>query len=505
VPPAKERTVYVPYEDLSNALGEQGQGIFLPYAEFLEMWNQINLQRKEEKEKPPADAVLATAEYKGRVEGDVAVTQAVLKVESFKEQGFAVLPLAPAGLAISAAETGDVVLRLGEKGHEAILPKKGPAELKLTLMSKLTRNAGRTSLALTLPRAPVTRFALTVPETGWTFDVAPGGAFTTQPAADGASTLLEFFNGGEAETVTVSWQRQSGGPVLTPLLFAETTEVVRVSPGAVQTSLTLDWRILRAGVDKFVFMVPEPHQILSVSGENLREWTPGELKEGAREVTVLLHAPARESARLVVELEAPLEELPKEVSAPMVTLPGVVRQRGTVTVTAGPELEVTLRNPTGLSRQEAAVVEKDAAPALGNFRFLQTPWSLTLAAKRAEPVVDVSGAVRVNIEPDAATFAARLDMEVKRAGIFDLRVQVPAGWKDVDATGDAVESARGGEQRCPPMRCIRIQGPTAGVDCGAGSGRCGAGGYGCRSSGDAGTAGKAGGKSFDPGDVSSRR
>ena len=55
-PPGKERTIYVPYEDLSAALGDKGQGIFLPYAEFLEMWNQLNLQKKVEKEKPPADA-----------------------------------------------------------------------------------------------------------------------------------------------------------------------------------------------------------------------------------------------------------------------------------------------------------------------------------------------------------------------------------------------------------------------------------------------------------------
>lgn len=440
-PPVKERTIYVPYEDLSAALGDKSQGVFLPYAEFLEMWNQLNLQRKQETEKPPADAVLATAEYKGTVQGDVVTTQAVLKVESFKEKGFAVLPLAPAGLAISAADTGDVVLRLGEKGHEAILAKKGPAELKLTLMSKLTRNAGRTSLSLALPRAPVTRFALTVPETGWTFEVAPGGAFTAQPAADGNSTLLEFFNGGEAGTVTVSWQKQGGGPALTPLLFTETTQSVKVSPGAVQTSLTLDWRILRAGVDKFSFTVPQPHQVLSVSGENLREWTPGEVKDGAQEVTVLLHAPARAAAKFTVELEAPLNELPAEVMAPQVTLGGVIRQRGTVTVHAAPELDVTLADPTGLSRQEVVTV-KDAAPPLGNFRFLQTPWSLKLSAKRAEPVVEAAGAVRVNIEPDTTTFTTRLDVDVKRAGIFDLRVQVPAGWKEMEATGDAVESSR---------------------------------------------------------------
>ena len=460
-PPARERTIYVPYEDLTQALGDKNQGVFLPYAEFLEMWNQLNLQRKQEAELPPADAVLSAAHYTGRVEGDVVVTEAVLKVESFKEQGYAVLPLAPAGLAISSAETGGAILRLGEKGHELILTKKGPAEVKLTFMTKLTRNAGRVDLPLLLPRAPVTRYALTVPETGWEFQIAPGGAFTAQPSVDGKQTVLEFFNGGEADTVKVSWQKQGGGAVLTPLLFAESSQTVRVAPGAVQTSLTIDWRILRAGVDKFVFSVPEPHQVLSVSGENIREWTPGEVKDGLQEVTVQLHAPARDAAKLTVELEAPLNELPASIKAPQVTLGGVLRQRGTVTVSAAEELDVALTEPSGLS-QQAMAVAKDAAPVLGHFRYLQTPWSLTLSAKRAEPVIEASSAVRVAVEPDAVNFLARFDVEVKRAGIFDLRIKVPGGWTTVEASGEPVESSRTTTEKDAEFLDVRLKSRTQG-------------------------------------------
>jgi hypothetical protein len=443
--PPKERTIYVPYEDLTKALGDKSQGIFLPYAEFLEMWNQLNLQRRKEAEKPPADAVISTAAYTGRVEGDVVVTEAVLSVESFKDTGYAVLPLAPQGLAIARAEPGGAILRLGEKGHEVILTKKGPAELKFTFMTKLTRNAGRTGVALVLPRAPVTRYSLTLQESGWNFEVAPGGAFTAQPSADGKQTVLEFFNGGEAETVNVFWQKQGAGPALTPLLFAESAQTVRVAPGAAQTSLTIDWRILRAGVDRFVFTVPQPHQVLSVSGENIREWAPGEVKDGLQEVTVQLHAPARDSAKLAVELEAPLNELPAELKVPQVILRDVLRQRGTVTVSAASELDVALKDSAGLSQQAVAAPADDKAAVselAGHFRYLQTPWSLTIAAKRADPVVEAASAVRVAVDPDAVTFLARFDIEVKRAGIFDLRVKLPAGWTGVEAAGDSVESSR---------------------------------------------------------------
>lgn len=461
----KERTIYVPYEDLTNALGDKSQGVFLPYAEFLEMWNQLNLQRPVEAEKPPADAVLSAAQYTGRVEGDVVVTQATLKVESFKEQGYAVLPIAPAGLAISSAETGNAILRLGDNGHEVILTKKGPAELKLTFMTKLTRNAGRTSLKLLLPRAPVTRYSLTLPETGWDFQLTPVGAFTAQPSADGKQTLLEFFNGGEADTVEVSWQKQGGGAVLTPLLFAESSQTVKVAPGAVQTSLTIEWRILRAGVDKFVLSVPQPHQVLGISGDNIREWTPGAAKDGAQEVTVQLHAPARDSAKLMVELEAPLSELPASLKVPQVTLRDVLRQRGTVTVSAAAELDVALQEPAGLTRQAIetpADAVAGAAPVIGHFRYLQTPWSITLAAKRAEPVVEAASAVRVAVDPDAVSFLTRFDVEVKRAGIFELRVRVPSGWTAVEAAGEMVESSRTLTEKGADFLDVRFKARTLG-------------------------------------------
>ncbi len=60
----RERTIYVPYDELEKVFQDGGKGVFLPYREFLDLWNELTLKRDEDKEKPaPTDGVVS----KGRL------------------------------------------------------------------------------------------------------------------------------------------------------------------------------------------------------------------------------------------------------------------------------------------------------------------------------------------------------------------------------------------------------------------------------------------------------
>lgn len=196
---------------------DQGQGVFLPYREFLEMWNQLTAQRETAPEPPPTESLLTSAEYSGRVDGEVAVMDAVLRVESFKD-GWSVLPLGGPGLNIAKAETGDATLRLGEKGPEVILPKKGRYELKLQVLAKVQRSTGRFAVTLRPPRTAVSKLELSIPEQGWEFTSKPAAAFTAQPAADGRTRFAVFF--GETDEMEIAWQKAGEESKLTPLVHA---------------------------------------------------------------------------------------------------------------------------------------------------------------------------------------------------------------------------------------------------------------------------------------------
>src|SRR5580765_7710566 len=70
----RERTIYVPYDELEKVFTDGGKGVFLPYKEFLDLWNELNLKRKQDEEvQPPQDGVVSKAEYTAKVEGETVV------------------------------------------------------------------------------------------------------------------------------------------------------------------------------------------------------------------------------------------------------------------------------------------------------------------------------------------------------------------------------------------------------------------------------------------------
>lgn len=455
--PVVERNVYLPYKDLKEVFEKDGRGVFLPYREFLDLWNQLQVEQEEKKVAPPADGILSSAQYTASVDGDVVKFVAALQVESFKD-GWAVLPLIKSGLNIAEAETGKATLRLGNAGYELLLPEKGVYDLKLTIYSPITRGAGKNSTRLSLPKTAVSRFEMLVPGRGWEFEIKPGTAFTTKPAGD-ADTALTFFTG--EGTCDVSWQKQGEATKLTALIFAEVDTSSTAIPGALQSTAKLNYRILRAGVDSFEIGVPAPHEVLSVSGENIREWDIGEADAaGIQKLKVTLHAPAKDQYVLNLGFEAGLDQLPISIKPPVLSVAGVLRQRGSVSLAASPELEVELKDVSGLAQQAQSLAAGQGI--IGRYRYLRLPYDITLDIKQAEPVVEVQSYTTLTVEPDTMNYRATFDYEVKRVGIFGTRIQIPGGFESVEATGDGVEDFAEVEEDGVTMLDVKFKSQSSG-------------------------------------------
>jgi len=436
-----ERSIYVPYQDLEAIFEKEGRGVFLPYREFLDLWNQLNLKEQKDPEKPPTDGIVASANYVATVEGKenrVLAIDAVLQVESFKEKGWAVVPLSKSGLNIAEAETGDATIHLGKSGYELILPHKGKYEISLKLYSKIDHSGGRNIAIIDLPRAGVSKFEATLPEQGWNFEFNPTAAYSTDALADGQTKLAFFLR--EIEQLSLTWKKQGEETKLTPLLFVESDLTSSVVPGALQSDLVLNYRILRSGVGNFAISVPKGQEILNVEGENIKEWNVTEMDDDQK-LEVQLHTPAKKIYSLKLTLEEALGSLPTELPLPRVSTENAVRQRGTVNVLTSRELEVETVSSEGLSQQSLPSSAKNAKTLrpYGKFRYLSLPFDLTLSVKKAKPLIEVQSWTRFSVDPDSSRFVTRFDYEVKGVGIFDVQLKIPDDFEGVEATGDPVD------------------------------------------------------------------
>ncbi len=445
----REQTIYIPFNKLEDVFEDKGKGVFLPYREFLEMWNKLNLPEVVKHTEPPIEGVLASAHYTGKVEGDVANLHGSLAFEALKK-GWSKLKLGAPGLALAEAKS-TATLSATEGGYEMLFPEKGAYTLEATIFGKITREAGRSTLQLPLPKTAVSQFELLIPEKGLEFAITPSAAYSAVETPEGATRLLVYFGG--AENVTVSWTHRVGETALKPLLFAETKTEVRLGSGAVRTEVSLNYRILRAGVDALEIDVPANQQVLSVEGENIREWTvapnpapaAGAPKNSAlQRVKVALHTPARDTYSLRLKLERALGTLPEAVPFPLIQAVGAERQTGTLALFTEPELTAEISGLKELTQQAAAPspadkARPDATPA-GEFRYLRVPYEGIVTIAGAKPQVEVTSQTLVVVNPDLLEVHALFDCVVKRAGIFGLQIDLPPGLGRVEATGGPVES-----------------------------------------------------------------
>ena len=433
----REHRIYVPYDKLEKVFQDGGKGVFLPYREFLDLWNELSLKRDEEKEKaPPTDGVVSKADYTGRVEGQTLVLDAKISVESFKK-GWTSLILSNGPLGgIAEANTGKAVLRPHAAGCEVMLPDKGVYELSMKLMLPIEQTAGKSHTTLVLPQAAVSRLIITVPGEGLEFEVKPSAAFTSR--ATNGQTELSFFFGGSNTKPELTWGAPQGVTQMTPLLLAEAKLDSTLGAGSIATTADLDFRILRAPLGEFKVSLPAGQEVLGVTGDNVKAWNVSPGANGRQQLVVSPDKPVRDAYRFKLQLEGPINALPTEVNVPDLQIEGASYARGQATIYSEPQFDVTPKTQDAVVRASTPTTARTNLIAVGSFRLLKQPYKFSLNVEEAKPQVEVSSLARLDIQRDATKLQAQFSFNVRRVGIFETRIGLPAGLVLSSVTGDQV-------------------------------------------------------------------
>ena len=118
------------------------------------------------------------------------------------------------------------------------------------------------------------------------------------------------------------------------------------------------------------------------------------------------------------------------------------RETGLVALRASEEVSLTVENAQELQRVDAEEFHR-AAPdkkdgILSAFRFLKTDFGLSVRAETVQPQIEAVVRNSVRIGAESVQVAAQIDYTIKRAGVFALRLALPAGYRLESVTGDKV-------------------------------------------------------------------
>jgi hypothetical protein len=433
--------VFVPFDQVPT-IDPAKQAVFLPYERFMALWEAAK-PKAEQPARPPVGATFSDYTLTGAVRGDLAELTLAGTVTGLGAE-WATVAL-PATLGISGFIPGDAGLVLERSGTSLVLHVRGAGlhRFTATVAAPVTGDAaGRRSLSLALPAAGAGRLDLLVPQADAALSLTPAVAATTTPADKGTRLLAVL--GGTAQ-VQIGWQPPAEVATGEALVLSDGEIRLTVGERSLRYNLALDLTILRRPLDRVTLAIPADTQVLAVEGKDVRTWERTAAADGAQSLSIVLHQPVVGAYAVRVRMERAIDGLAAGASRTLaVAWPGVVgaaRSTGRIAVVQAEGLVAAIDAGGGLSQIDPGETGTGAS-AVAAYRFHAAPPESRLVVTRlaSDLRAGVHQLVRLGREEDL--IAVVLDLDVRKAGIFALALDVPETWALVDTSGLPLDDAR---------------------------------------------------------------
>jgi hypothetical protein len=399
-----------------------------------------------------APVSILSATYQGKITGRVARLEAELRLATTQPKQ--TVPIFGEEAAIESFSATPPTVRLVRLGRQAAvrLMKKGEATVKFKFLVKLAGDSAATTrqLLFGIPPALCSQASVLIDEPEATVEFPTAVAF--QRATAGSDTRVEGLMGA-GERLELRWTpRVKRAAEIAATVFCQNVTLVSFRGGAVNTRAILDYQVTQGELREARVRLPAGQTLLRVEGDQIRTWQVKE-ESGQPTLTVELLKGAAPAWRLTLETERAMEPLPASclVQAPHAL--DVKRETGWVALAVAEDLGLTVEAAQGVQQGDAAEFLKvvpQAGALAGAYQFLKPDFNLRAKVEALAPQLEVVLRNRVRIGSESVLLQAQLDYTIKRAGVFALRLGLPAGFTVGAVTGNElaqwVEKTEGGQR-----------------------------------------------------------
>jgi len=446
-----EQSIYIPYEELKRVFEKEGRGVFLPYEQFHELWEAAKAKAEDTPMDPvpSVDALVSEVLGQALVQDSVVHFKAKIRLDLIKT-GWCEIPLGMRDVAVLRAQIGKDPARLAfdaQAGYSLLLdrPKDsaGVRELDLEFAKAYERAPGLNSVTFETPRAPVSRWDITIPEPGVKVNVYPLIAAAEQTEGTNSTQTCVSVFVGAAPTVKIEWSPKSeGAKGLDALAQVQAAQGVVVEEGVMRVNVQLTYTISRAALSSLEVEVPSAFRIVNVYDPNVREWSVREEGETQR-IMIQLFESAEGTQGLILELEKYFEKKTDRLVVPVVHALHMGRQQGFVALRAGAGLRVEAVDKTGLFQVSETELPKELkGPSwTACYRYSSVPYTLAMSLEEVKPRIEAQCLIESHVLPETLRTHLWVLYDVQRAGLFQFEISLPQGL-DVQAV-DGVSYAEG--------------------------------------------------------------
>jgi hypothetical protein len=330
-PASKPSCVYIPYDPENVDGGIPIEKVFLPYREFLRLWD---LAFPEVATRPlPVKAPYShvEAQYVGEIGEGWFRGGAVFRVRTRGEDPVEV-PLGLKGAFVEAVKANGkpASVREGKNGYTFIAPDSGSYTLEISFRVKTAGEGKSGELRLGLFPIPRSTAIVRLTDPVLTCEIPTAYGGLTRETGPDAEVVTAYL--GAAHRLVVKYQpKEAGREGEFKSLKAKTVTYLVAEPGKQRVYHGCSLEVVGSGRDRFRFELEDDLRILGVKGPNIRAWGLRE-QDGKRTLEIHLQKPEEKSASYTIEALRSLEGPENAGTVPLLRPMDCMQERGLIVV-----------------------------------------------------------------------------------------------------------------------------------------------------------------------------
>ncbi len=388
-------------------------------------------------EKDPGVKAVKSVTYALTASGDHINIALALSIDTREKLD---LPIMPGNAILLTKEDPRPRFRVEQEGgiYRLRIDRRGRYEVALEFLAPLGEpgREGLRAFRLAMPDALTNSVTLEIPTTDLEVE-APTAVRLKREEKEKSTVATAVFGPGD-ECIFVWKPRARQTKLEKTAFFAEATSLVRFDAGLAECRHRLRFQIAQGELKVITVGIPSGMTVTSVEGEALGTWR---FDPAAGQLEARLDSAASGQYDLTVLTQVSGEGLPYtvEIGAPVVL--GAERQRGTIGLATTAAVNITIAkhpapmNVDDFARDAAALmgaIGVDASGVRGAYRYQRTDESLSVKVSEVRPEIRTVEMAGFSVTDDKFSYNGRLAVEVLKAGVFSLELELPPEY-DIDS------------------------------------------------------------------------
>jgi hypothetical protein len=414
----------------------KNEKLLIPYSTYTYLKSLLDA---EPTKAPPLRAIsFGTMNYRANLAEDSSIELIGAVKITHHGQQTELVPFALSNGVLTKAEVNGKSASLHSAPHGflvALAPSSEPYEFTFTVLIKSTSEAGWKRIRASIPNAPATQIDLKVPVASTEVRLSSGESRTSRMIQTNDEVIQEGLT---SHQIDFQWRPKVTQIEQDRSLNAEVTTVATVTETGLGLRTDLQFFFRQGQREDFVVEWPKSVRVERVTGSNVKAWDLVESNvDGKQRIRVSLLKAASEREQIHLAASTPKRlgiEQEERLSLPVLTIPEAVNTRGSLSLAASSQLNVTIAASTGLVREDVRTDAPQGAFPLGlrpiaAFRHPRSEFGLDLVIQPIPLEMDASSTHIVSLTRSELRIESTIKASIRSGQVDGIDWQVPSGWE----------------------------------------------------------------------------